>query len=336
MLNNGIVRCSTGSINIRQAQGVIMAKPVLYYDLFNIDSNDIRVDWSMGNKVDFKVHYLHEHFQRGDKDFPTKDTIIEFNKKLQKLTKDSNRGVAYSMVGGEPTCHPYFLEIVEQLWMNGSFITLKTTGVRSKEFWKEAVNYLSMVMLIWHPEWVSVEEVENLIKSMKGRVFLEVYMVPKYFEAIYQKCIELRDEYGINIKQRLVYQDVNKTPYDYTEEQKRKLIEFDPPIKRLIYSNGEIEKLRPNQMALENNKCFTGWKCNIGVSNLVIDMDGNIFKGWCGQNGKIGNIYSENELALDFEPVVCSKTACHNWFDQMATKWDPNIEPEDYLIYRDK
>jgi hypothetical protein len=170
---------------------------------------------------------------------------------------------------------------------------------------------------------------------MEGRVFLEVYMVPNYFEAIYQKCVELRDNYGVNVSQRLVYQDINKTPYNYTDEQKRKLIEFDPPGKRLIYSDGTIKKLKPNQMALENNKCFTGWKCDIGVSNLVIDMDGNVFKGWCGVGGKVGNIYNENDLVLDLEPETCTKPACHNWFDQNATKWDPSIEPEDYLIYRD-
>lgn len=313
-----------------------MVKPVLYYDPFNVDSNDITVDWSLGNKVDFKVHYLHDHFQKGDKDFPSKEKIIEFNQKLQNLTKDSNRSVMYSMVGGEPTCHPDFLEIAENLWMNGSSVMLKTNGARSEEFWEEAVKYLGMINLTWHPEWVAFEEIEQLIKLMEGRILVEVYMVPKYFNTISNACNKLRDEYGITVTQKLVYEDTNKTPHPYSEQQKEELIDFDSPSKHLIYSDGTLEKLKPNQMALENNKCFTGWKCNIGVSNLVIDMDGNVFKGWCGVGGKVGNIYSENELALDLEPVTCTKPACHNWFDQIATKWSPDIEPEDYLIYREK
>ncbi len=61
------------------------------------------------------------------------------------------------------------------------------------------------------------------------------------------------------------------------------------------------------------------WNCYAGIEQLIVDMDGSIYRGWCKEGGVIGNI-NNKDLNLPSDPVVCTKTMCHCNFDIMCTK----------------
>lgn len=63
---------------------------------------------------------------------------------------------------------------------------------------------------------------------------------------------------------------------------------------------------------------WSGWKCYMGVEQIIVDMNRDIFKGWCRVGGKIGNIFEDFEVPKT--PVICNKTMCHCNFDIMCTK----------------
>ena len=64
---------------------------------------------------------------------------------------------------------------------------------------------------------------------------------------------------------------------------------------------------------------WSGWHCYAGVEQLIVDMDGSIYRGWCKEGGAIGNI-GDAEINLPTDPVLCTKTMCHCNFDIMCTK----------------
>ena len=64
---------------------------------------------------------------------------------------------------------------------------------------------------------------------------------------------------------------------------------------------------------------WSGWKCYAGVEQIIVDMEGFIYRGWCKVGNIIGNI-NEIDIQLPTEPVICNKTMCHCNFDIMSTK----------------
>jgi len=64
---------------------------------------------------------------------------------------------------------------------------------------------------------------------------------------------------------------------------------------------------------------WSGWKCYAGVEQLIVDMDGSIYRGWCKEGGAIGKI-DDAVINLPSDPIICSKTMCHCNFDIMSTK----------------
>ena len=53
---------------------------------------------------------------------------------------------------------------------------------------------------------------------------------------------------------------------------------------------------------------FKGWTCFAGVDSLYIDFDGNVYKSWCLNEGKIGHITEHYLVAT--KPTICQKNVC--------------------------
>ena len=51
-----------------------------------------------------------------------------------------------------------------------------------------------------------------------------------------------------------------------------------------------------------------GWSCSMGVENLFINSDGDIYGASCEQGGKLGNVFTEFKLAKEWP--LCYKDIC--------------------------
>ena len=88
---------------------------------------------------------------------------------------------------------------------------------------------------------------------------------------------------------------------------------------RAVNAEGQSLVSSAHRFISEKSNDWSGWKCYAGVEQLIVDMDGSIYRGWCKEGGPIGRIDEEN-LQLPLDSIVCTKTMCHCNFDIMSTK----------------
>jgi len=88
---------------------------------------------------------------------------------------------------------------------------------------------------------------------------------------------------------------------------------------RAIDANGEGPVVSAHRFISEKANNWSGWKCYAGIEQLIVDMDGSIYRGWCKVGNSIGHINDAN-LELPMLPVICNKNMCHCNFDIMCSK----------------
>ena len=88
---------------------------------------------------------------------------------------------------------------------------------------------------------------------------------------------------------------------------------------KAIYSDNTTKVTSAHRFINEGTNNWSGWNCWVGVEQLIVDMDGHYYRGWCKVGGRLGKI---DVLPLHFPtaPVLCNKTMCHCNFDIMSTK----------------
>lgn len=79
---------------------------------------------------------------------------------------------------------------------------------------------------------------------------------------------------------------------------------------RVYDANGNWNVEDAINLKAQGKNSFTGWKCSVGQRNLYIDWDGNLFRGTCRVEGKIGNVYDEYMVIPDGW-VTCDKKLCN-------------------------
>ena len=87
----------------------------------------------------------------------------------------------------------------------------------------------------------------------------------------------------------------------------------------MVDSEGIARVSSAHRFISEKTNDWSGWQCFAGVEQLIVDMDGSIYRGWCKEGGLIGRIDS-SEINLPLDPVICTKKMCHCNFDIMSTK----------------
>ena len=86
-----------------------------------------------------------------------------------------------------------------------------------------------------------------------------------------------------------------------------------------VYADGSKQMTTSPELIARGENNWVGWDCHIGMENLVVDLRGNVLRGWCGVGGVVGNIADEN-FNMPATPIVCSSRNCYCGLDIMATK----------------
>ena len=171
-------------------------------------------------------------------------------------------------------------------------------------------------------------------------VHVNVMMHPNYFET----CRELatwvaRDIKDVTLAVQPLIVEFKDQLYPYTAEQ----LDFiknpqlacnitKEPVKyrgrmRRHYADGSSDVTTGQQLISNGENNWQGWKCSIGVKQIVVDMVGDIYRGWCLEGGKIGNVRDGDKLVFPTAPIICSKKFCHCVLDTMNER-----EPTEALL----
>lgn len=305
----------------------------------NIKNADVFVvNWCLGNSCNFECSYCPEALHDGSKRWPEPETIKNFIRKV----KDSHPGkqMYFEFTGGEVTMYKHFTDICKFCADEGVKVGLISNGSRTIRYWEENKHFFDHVCLSFHPEFADEKHFIEVVKLLHNdvRTHVNIMMSPDQFDRCYAVANKVKDLGNLSMALQPLIHDFGDTLYDYNDFQKRifdkqhelitqhikftKSFDYYRGAMRVVYESGESQVSSAHRFISHKTNDWSGWKCYSGVEQLIVDMDGSIYRGWCKVGGPLGNINDET-LFLPTEPVICNKTMCHCNFDIMSTKEKP-------------
>lgn len=293
------------------------------------------VNWCLGNTCNYECSYCPVDLHNGTKKWPNLENINNFITKV--VEQVSPRKVYFEFTGGEVTLYRHFIDICEHVTNLGAKVGLISNGSRTLRWWEDNKKYFDHVCLSFHPEFAEPEHFIEVVKLLNNevRTHVNVMMSPERFEYCYAVANKVKSLGNISMALQPLIHDFGDTVFDYTQQQKNifdkqhelitkhikfsKSFEYYRGAMKMIYPDGTSQVSSAHRFISFKTNDWSGWKCYSGVEQIIVDMDGGIYRGWCKVGNGIGNIMDSN-LALPKDPVICNKTMCHCNFDIMSTK----------------
>jgi len=297
--------------------------------------NTVVVNWCITDVCNYRCTYCLPGLHEGRVGIPKYDTVLNFCKKV--IDAYSPQQICFEFTGGEVTIWHRFPELVRTLkeYPNVA-VGIISNGSRNVEFWGYMKDILDEVCLSYHPEMGDIEHYIEVVQllSQYTRIHVNIMMHPKFFDDSIYVATQITEKCkNVSMALQPLLVEFKDQLYDYTNEQLT-LIEkqyelFGSKIKNdklyqihrgamvMVYDDKIIPSSAHRFIANKTNR-WTGWKCYAGVEQLVVDLNGQVWRGWCKEGGSIGNI--SEDISLNLEPIICNRDYCHCNFDIMCTK----------------
>jgi MoaA/NifB/PqqE/SkfB family radical SAM enzyme len=293
------------------------------------------VNWCLGNSCNFECSYCPSGLHDGSRRWPDPETIKNFILKVKE--RHPTKILYFEFTGGEVTLYKHFTDICKFCSENNVKVGLISNGSRTIRYWEENKQYFDHVCLSFHPEFADENHFIEVVKTLNNdiRTHVNIMMSPEKFEQCYELAEKVKDLGNISMALQPLIHDFGDTLYDYNDFQKKildkqhelitknikftKSFDYYRGAMRMVNESGESLVSSAQRFISEKANDWSGWKCYAGVEQLIVDMDGSIYRGWCREGGSLGRI-DQLDLLLPTEPVVCGKTMCHCNFDIMSTK----------------
>jgi MoaA/NifB/PqqE/SkfB family radical SAM enzyme len=313
----------------------------------------LNVLWNLTKRCNFDCSYCTSAFH----DNYSKPIPIELLKKaVDKIISTVNgnrRNAHFTFVGGEPTVHPKFKDLL--LYINdnrqGDQIGIQTNFTRPNKWfmdlYEETILSTLNVSLHFEYEWEKMAnkmiEFDLFTRRFRGQIgYAETglvvnVMAHKDYKAELEKAIKLFNTYNVKYVIRKVRNPRDVGPGEYsTLEQYDDSYYEDNEYPYWIDSNNpkfnhkyrfieirednENKLVHPNEIMKRKKNYFKGWKCDVGIRTMVIGFDGEVFGAHCGVGGSLGNVYDDSILKLKTEPTICTANYCDCTFDISISK----------------
>jgi MoaA/NifB/PqqE/SkfB family radical SAM enzyme len=261
--------------------------------------------------------------------------VKEFIKRVVDQTFP--RKVYFEFTGGEVTLNKYFVDICQYCTTLGARVGLISNGSRTLRWWEENKKYFDHVCLSYHPEFSNADHFLDVIKILHNdaRTHVNIMMSPAEFDKCYVVATKVKNIENISMALQPLIHDFGDKLFDYTPAQltvfekqhelfvkhiqHTKSFEYYRGAMKTVEHDGTMKASSAHRFISESTNDWSGWNCYAGSEQIVINFDGEIYRGWCKVGGKIGNI-SDANIQIPTTPVVCNKTMCHCNFDIMCTK----------------
>jgi sulfatase maturation enzyme AslB (radical SAM superfamily) len=293
------------------------------------------VNWCLGNTCNFKCSYCPDVLHDGSSAWPTLDEIKSFVDRV--LEQKPKKKVAFEFTGGEVT-------VYKHIKSRGAAVAFISNGSRTARWWTSFADKADHVCLSFHAEEGDPDhflEIVN-IASRNIKVHVNVMMHPKKWDT----CMDLAEKVcqipNITLALQPLIIGFGEELYHYEPWQNsvfenqwnlfQKRIPHDDTIIRQdvigFAVRGAMREVidgtlgsvkQPHILIAEKKNNWDGWSCAAGQEQIIVDMDGTVWRGWCRQGGCIGNI-KDPGFMLPRDWVICGKSFCHCNFDIMCTK----------------
>jgi organic radical activating enzyme len=281
--------------------------------------------------------YLHNGFWASSVTGPTDEEIDKCVSSLCKISTERNVPLRVIISGGEPTLHSKLPDIITQIKKFNGHVTINTNGTRGVSWWENLPTLPDQVVISLHPEYYDSKKyrITDLISFLDNKVNFCFYVLAqsKNWPVIDQIIKDMPEEYKPLIELKMIHEKgtFDRKMTNYTEEQLSFIKNYPTklnykvkaPKTTAVYSDGsKIEYIAPSKILSSNEHFFQGWKCGVGIDNIVIYADGRVVGGVCGVTslGRLSNF----ELSTEYS--TCPRPSCTCLGDIIINKYDPNYQ----------
>ena len=293
------------------------------------------VNWCLGNTCNFSCSYCPDNLHNGSVRWPDLNKVKNFISKV--MAQIAPRKVYFEFTGGEVTLYKDFTEVCKHATSLGARVGLISNASRTVRWWTEHKQYFDHVCVSFHPEFSDENHFIEVIKLLHNdvRTHVNIMMSPDKFDHCYAVANKIKNLENISMALQPLIHNFQEEVFDYSVTQKHifdkqhelltKHIKYtrDFDIYRgamkTVQEDGTGSVSSAHRFISTHTNDWSGWKCSAGVEQIIVDMEGFIYRGWCKVGNIIGNI-NEIDIQLPTEPVICNKTMCHCNFDIMSTK----------------
>jgi sulfatase maturation enzyme AslB (radical SAM superfamily) len=303
------------------------------------DGNEwLAVNWCLTNVCNYRCTYCDPSLHDGSVPLHKLEVLKTFVDRIFGHAEKLDKRVLFEFAGGEVTYLKYFGEFLEYIGVRKGLAAIVSNGSSPLAWWEKNIQYLYSVSLSLHiaqlKDFEHFKKVAKLVaQSSTTYLHLNIMMDPKHFDRAVSYARELKETMDCSLALQPLFEGFGSgtslVEYQYTPEQKQIMETLRgewvpkniPTIRGAVFmeNNGVKEFASSYDVIIKNWNDFSGWYCNAGVENIVVDLKGDIYRGWCFQDGKIGNLLDEANPFQE-KPVLCGSTLCHCGFDICSTK----------------
>lgn len=266
------------------------------------------IHWDVTRNCNFKCEYCCTYTEEPIIKFDKIKIIIEF---FNYIKEKHNKDIVLSLFGGEPTLHPHFCQIIENL---GSYeeIQIQTNLSKPISWWETVSNIRKDMVIIPSYHYNKIDESEFISKIIFLCDKFKHVKVKVMWESDYKGVI-LRTynilkklTMGINnlsVSLDMVYwknQNFNQSDFNfYLEQQTDKsfYLEYDnhEGIKYKDVSYNEVKAFHKGDVN------FHFYRCHAGLKGIFVTYDGVVYSCQSMRNYNYGSLF---DIFIDgFKPI---------------------------------
>ena len=359
-------------INYDNKLNEINMDDIIFHGSYVEDYNYLEINWVLLYGCNYRCSYCFGQDVLSKKDFIPLEKLKHAVDNIFKIDKEY---YTFTLLGGEVTYYPYFLELVEYIYSFDKKISilLITNASKNISYFEKLLSYVGsndfMMTFSIHFEYADIEHIKNLIllfNKYKMTINIDFMLHPEYKEKIklyFDELIKMKEEYYFNFNIVELREPPNFTNIDSRYDKDffdwidnaRNIIKntksntdyfthkniFFPQEYFIHSKDNKLNNISiEHSLSLRNNlKSFTGFYCCGGINILRIGTDGSYKAGICKQFPVIGNIYEDYEIDLyrlsNF--IKCNIKQCGCSADDRNNKYRDVNEAKKYISgYRKK
>jgi len=289
--------------------------------------------WTINNICTNKCSYCPSNLHNGTNHHYN----WEHAKKFIDIILKKYSKIHLAISGGEPTLSPWFRDVIKTFSDAGHPVGVTTNGVRSIPYYEDIAQYMSSIVLSYHPSFPDPEFEEKALACAKiTHTAVSVMMDSRHFdhslEMFYRLC--KHDNLLVEHVKIQPWEGASHEGGDYTSEQieimnslsRHNATKAVAPKNRghiggvAFYEDGTNSRFNAQKLINDDNTNFEGWECNVGLESLFIKYDGHIKRGNCITSPFIGKLQEADLISWPDSAWICRQSFCNCTTDVYVSK----------------
>jgi MoaA/NifB/PqqE/SkfB family radical SAM enzyme len=309
----------------------LTSEPISRIDFARGNENYINVGWFLTDTCNHKCSYCGEMNREGTTRGPSKEKFFAAFDRLQKFADLQGKKLLLSLIGGEVTFIPDFLEFLKYAKSKQAAVLLTSNGSKPLAWWQEALNYISMLEVSYHYEFTKKDHYLKLAQMISEHPYcqghLHVMMLPQHFDEIrdFAEQVKTQTQVTMNLQPLHAFEERKagaqmfyfeytdqqvKTMREFTGNYRAKNIGFSPGNVTAVFETGREQECSTYDILINGLNQFTGWDCFAGVDSLNIDLDGTIYGSRCHNDAPLGNVWDPQWVPTLKSATTCKQAWC--------------------------